>query len=101
MSIDIERLKARNYSGLTDEQVERFKAAVRARVGGGKASYVTCQLVLQFTKIHEDSVARQGKLDQRVGFAVDNAYKSILGDEDSNPAAPNTYHRKETVCGRV
>jgi hypothetical protein len=96
MSIDIERLKARNFSGLTDEQMEKFKQAVRHRVGGGKCSYVICQLVLQFVKIHEDSIARQGALDRRVNYAVDNSYKAILGDEVDVTSRP--YYNKE---GRI
>lgn len=79
--IDIERLSARNFSGLTNEEWERFSVAVRARVGGGKRSYVLCQLVKRFTKIHEDSVLTQGVLDQRVSFAVDDSYQALLANK--------------------
>jgi len=106
MQIDYERLKARNYSGLTEEELQRFTRAVKYRVGGGKRSYVICLLVKQFTKIHEDSIARQGNLDQRVTFATDNAFRTLI-DSDSpvnpdRPQAPVAYHeRRQPIQNRI
>ena len=70
-----ERNRSRTFTGVSDEEWDRFNTVVRSEQGGGKKSMIIATFIRLYSKLAELQFEKQATVEQKIHHAINDTRK--------------------------